>query len=574
VRVEIVNPVATERKRLYEEGGALAADFRELEEHILSVTNGKLPPQLNGRVVAATNEKTPLQLTPGEPTVVPLEIAQPAAGPAGASKLDMEVTGGLICIITNVEKQSERFVKWLDLRPYNPDELFRVEDFTVDGNNLSFKVGLLSDELAVGMGLDERPVGITWDRKGVGLLEPNPVEGDLKPGGLVTTLKGAVLVDATKRSDAELRPNAIVRLHVDNYPRAFLYQLQLNDSKVIEQNNLKRNRTVGVHLSRLAFEKRAYHILPRNSAFQPAVEPEVEPPIPDFIVEKIQRGNSRHFAGFKLDNRQPRQTLTFDLEADVSTAAFANGAAIEVVAQEGQKPLRFYRDRDVRIQLVPKLGSTGLYFRTSVSDFHETIQVDADTEQDTRLTLAATVRSNNDSPNVDSVHEVPVVFDRLSPVVLDARLVSPQIDTYEGRPALPAVVKFTVTDNQGVGTRKVQAMLAQRGVKVEPNPDNIIEYPNPSNGELQLELPIPGDLKAGAYEFRVLLEPVDKVDRLGKKIALDLNVNVRPVPVLGTNKPRTTFGQDTNKQADAIKENEKKKLILPAMPPPGGAAGS
>jgi hypothetical protein len=107
----------------------------------------------------------------------------------------------------------------------------------------------------------------------------------------------------------------------------------------------------------------------------------------------------------------------------------------------------------------------------------------------------------------------------------------------------------------------------------KPPEDSVVIYDKSLDSEIPLELPLPGDLQPGTYQFKVLLEPVDKVERIGKKTALDLTVNVQKAP-MGGGKPRPSFGNDTNKKAEAIKEAEKLKRLFPMPPPPPPAAGS
>lgn len=564
VKVQLVRPPErlVERGRLYDEGGALHPRLKELETQILSLKDG-LPPQIAGNVLAATNEKAPVALVAAgsQPQVVELELNPAKVGMASS----LDATGGLICVITNVDNPGERFVKWLDLRPYAPDELYRVESFSAVDQDLSFQLRLLSPDLARGMRLDENPLQVIWDRDVKTLGMPSRMETELSPSTLVAKFRGPVPSTA--------RRNVVVRLDVDGYPRAFLYQVQMLDEGKVIERNLKIDSVLGVHIARLAFEKQIFHIERPGGVFQSVLEPPPVPPAEEVVPQPLTRAVTHPFAGIRLDNRQPRQALTYDLQADVASGAFSNGAEIEITCQEGQEPRRFYHDRDIRVSLVKAERGT-LTVATTVDDFRNVpLQVDTPPGSDTHATLTAAVRGSVAQSSVDGLHGLPMIFDRLPPAIENAYLAAKTIESLVDDPktARPVVVRLRVTDFAGVGVDRVRAWLLPSGITLEPKLDDAVEINGPPDGEFQIELPPPAGLQPGSHPFKVHLEPVDRVGRTGKKMVLDVTLKMNPRISLKPGKASTTYGKTANENAAAQKELQKQKNLLPPMPPAPGS---
>jgi hypothetical protein len=296
------------------------------------------------------------------------------------------------------------------------------------------------------------------------------------------------------------------------------------------------------------------------------------PPEEEALPKRLVRSVDHPTAGIRLDRRQPRQMLTYDLQADVASGAFSNGAQIEVTGQEGQEPLKLFHDRDVRVSLVKAEKGT-ITFATTVTDFHNLpLEVDTDPQGDTHMKLTASVIGNVAQSSVDGLHAVPIIFDRLSPEIRDERLAARIIDTQKDDPKpQPVVVRLRATDNEGVGMKRVRAVLIPRGSPVEPKPEDGVEIDSPPDSVIQIELPPPPGLQPGLHEFRVQLEPIDLVDRLGKKALLDVTLNVIEPKAVTRGSLKPTFSKEANDKAQDLKEKAKLKAQQQALQPAGGS---
>ena len=552
VRVQLVRAPRTLRDRVFNDARELLPELQALERQIRSMREG-LPPQIAAGVVAETNPKTPLVLPSKDSPAIAVNLDMknaPPPGPDGAAaSAGVDVTGGLICVITNVDNPSERFVRWLDLRPYAPHELYKIGQFKYDGSSLGFQVRLISDDLATGMQIEANPLKVTWDRSDRRLGQPTSFEAELPPGKLVAQFQGDV--PAAVRS-------LLLPLHIDGYPRAIVYRLQLNDGGVTSAIDVKQDTLAGVHIGRLTHDKQMFLIPKPGSHFTPLTAPE-EPP--DLIVQTLLRGSNHPFAAIKLDSRPAKQRLTFDLQADITAAAFAKGAAIEL-GLEGQEPTRrIYHDRDIQVQLKSAASGGVLTFFTSVDDFKNLpLVVDTDPEDDTRASLLAVVRGNSDLSSPDAVHSLPIIFDRKPPQVVKAGLQTKRIIVNAKKELTPPImIDGQVSDGNGVGVQSISVSMAARaGAKPigDGKPVLLAVVENPGE-TFRVTQSIPEGLPEGIYDLEITITPRDLVGRVGEPFILPLVIEA-PKPKVPKNlQLGPLFSEEAKKRSDEAKEKKK-----------------
>lgn len=570
VRVQLVRAPRTLRDRLFNDSRELLPELQILERNIRRMTEG-LPPNIAGGVIAESNEKTPILLpSKNSPAIaVNLEMkgsVPAAAGAPPAQPPSIDVTGGLICVISNVDKPSERFVRWLDLRPYAPHELYKIGQFQYDGSQLSFQVRLISDDLAAGMQIEASPLKAVWDRSDRRLGQPTSFEAEIPPGKLVAQFQGDV--------PGNLR-SMLLPLHIDGYPRAIVYRLQLTDTAITAALDVKQDTLAGVHIGRLTHEKQMFLIQKPGSHFTPLTAPE-EPP--DLIVQTLLRGSDHPFAAIKLDRRPTKQQLLFDLQADVTAAAFAKGASIEI-GLEGQEPIRrLYHDRDIRVNLL-STTSTGVFtFHTSVDDFRKVpLVVDTDPEDDTRASLLAVVRGNTDLAAPEGLHSLPVIFDRKPPEVLRAALQTPRIVVNPKKELTPPiVVDCQASDGNGVGLQSITISMAARpGAKPIGDGKPIVLGVITNPGEtFRMTQQIPDGLPEGVYDLEIQITPQDLVGRIGKPFTLPLVIDAPKPRVKKDLQLGPLFAEEAKKRTDDIKEKKKMEDELKKIQSMQPAAGS
>lgn len=571
VKVQLIAAPPTPRARLFNEKRELLPEFQALDRQIRSMREG-LPSHLVGRVIAETGEKSPVVLKKdSQPMDVNLGLKR-AANPAGAvaaapnaaAEPDVEVTSGLICVITNVANPTDRFVRWLELRPFAPHELYKVGNYGFDGNQLSFQVRLMSEDFAEGMGLEEKELPVVWDRSDRRLGSPTSVTLSLQKGKLSTQFVGSI--------SAGLR-TVILPLHIDDYPRAMIVQLRLTDSGVLSELNLKQDTLAAVHIARLTHEKQMFLIHKPGSSFTPLTAPE-DPA--DWLVQTLTRTSDQPTALIKLD-KPPKQRLTFDLQADITAAAFARGASIEI-GQEGQEARQLFHDRDIRVKL--KSTEPGGVFKltTTVDDYRNLpFVVDTDPEDDTRAGLLAAIRGSSELSSEGAIHSLPIIFDRKPPEVVKAALQMKRIVASTNKSLTPPlVIDGQITDGNGAGLASLKVSMATRPGGLQLNEGKPIEIENIKNpGEIfQIRRSIPDTWPQGTYELDISLEPRDLVGRVGEPVVLPLTIEI-PAPLVKKNlRLGAEFNKEVGKGIDEAKAQKKLQDEIQkakALQPPSGS---
>ena len=571
VKVQLIAAPATPRARLFDEQRELLPEFQALDRQIRSMREG-LPPQIAGRVIAETNEKTPVVLKVKDASYMDVNLERklaaipPGSGataPIAAPDPGVEVTSGMICVITSVANPSERFVRWLELRPYAPHELYKVGDYTFDGNQLSFQVKLMSADFADGMMIDDKPLTVVWDRSDKRLGQPPSVALEIQRATLAAQLQGSI--------PAGLR-TVTLPLHIDGYPRALIVELKLTESGVLAERNLKADSLAAVHIARLTHEKQMFLINKPGSSFTPLTAPE-DPA--DWLVQTLIRTSDQPTALIKLD-KPPKQRLTFDLQADITAAAFARGATLEI-GQEGQESRQLYHDRDIHVKLKSLASGGVLTLATTVDDYRNLpLIVDTDPADDSRVSLLAAIRGSSELSSTDAIHALPIIFDRKPPEVIRAALQPKRIKVGDKRELTPIVVDGQITDGNGAGLASLKVSLTTRP-GAPPLGDGkpiTLEVINNPGESFQVRRSIPDSWPEGIYEFDVLVEPRDIVGRVGEPLVLPLTIEI-PKP---KEKKNLQLGGEFNREVGKGIEEAKAKQKLEseiqkakALQPPSGS---
>lgn len=566
VRVQLISVPPTPRARLFDDKRELLPEFQALDRQIRSMKEG-LPPQLAGRVVAETNEKTPLVLphkdSPLKEVNLERKSAPAAPGPAAPAAPDpgAEVTSGLICVITNVDNPTDRFIRWLDLRPYAPHELYKVGGYTFDGNQLTFQVRLMSEDFAQGMQIEAKPLTAIWDRSDKRLGAPVSFAAEIPPGKLFAQFQGSI--------PTGLR-TVILPLHIDDYPRAIIMQVRLTENGVLSELNLKQDSLAAVHIARLTHEKQMFLINKPGTSFTPLNAPE-DPA--DWIVQTLTRTDDQPPALIKLD-KPPKQRLTFDLQADVTAATFARQAYISI-GQQDQEGRQLFHDRDIHVRFKSVATGGVLSFATTADDYRNLpLTVDTDPDNDTRVSLLAAIRGTSELSSATAIHSLPIIFDRKPPEVVKASLQQPRI-VAGPKGAPPLVIDGQISDGNGAGIASLKISLATRpGAPPlgDGKPIELATLPNPGES-FQVRRPIP-QLPQGNYEFDVILEPRDLVGRVGEPLVLPLTIEI-PKPREQKNlQLGGEFNKEVGKGIEEMKNQQKLKDDIKkaqALQPAGGS---
>jgi hypothetical protein len=552
---------------LFGEGRALISELQPLDNQLAGMQG--LPPQLAEQVLATSPEKTPLVLpSAGSPLVpVTLEMKSAPADPANpaAGSVPLDATTGLLCVITNVDKPSERFIKWLDLVPYAPHELFAIPERDISFVNgvLSFKVVLFAAEAAAGMRLDQ-PLKVVWDRTGTRLGNPPLLEATINPQTLTATFKAEI--------PPETRQDVILRLNIDGYPRALIHGLQLDDKiQVVSNKNLKRDPLSGLHLGRLTHDKTMFLIQSSDAVYTPSSPPETVPP--DLKIKTLRR-EDRSLAGIRLDNPSSRQRMTADLQADVHPSFFSSGGWIEL-GYDGEEPkFRFLQDRDIRIQLTSISPERGLTLHTTIQDFTDLdVSTEAAPPDDTRKRLSAALRGDADLSSDSAVHAQAIVFDRKTPRIVNAELQNDRIVVNARRELTrPIVVDVQATDGNGIGLQSVNvSLLAKPRVAAGEVKSILLESISQPEENSRVTRTVPTGLPDGVHEFDVQVVVRDQVDRVTDTIVLPLTIEV---PKRKDLKLGPLFDKEAKVITDSAKEQKKLDDEIKKLKTMQGPSGS
>jgi hypothetical protein len=129
------------------------------------------------------------------------------------------ITAGLVCVITDVtQKNSEKppWIEWIDFAPVAP-RLYLEPEVSYTHGEIAIRLKLARDPSLLPVVTPEHPVEVSWDTAGVFDAETRMIRE-----------QKIAAADEEKRLFADVGPtlahDVVVRLTVDGYPRALVYQ--------------------------------------------------------------------------------------------------------------------------------------------------------------------------------------------------------------------------------------------------------------------------------------------------------------------------------------------------------------
>ena len=518
-------------------------------------------PRFQQYVVAQSDAKQPpVALAAGATAPIPLIANRPAGAAADVPLFDL--AGGLVCLVASeAPVRGQRFVRWLDLDPYDPDELFEAENFTYRNRRLSFDLRIKDPRLAAGWDLLSKPIAVEWDRTADG---QSKVTAELADPRTPAKFSGPV---------AAGQGDHIIQLHVDGYPRALIYDVRIDaDGGTVAARDVKKDELDAVHIAgvsltandrpRAAYQFRAAEPLlpqrmdrapsPPAAAAAPDAGGEAKPP-PRPVV--LTRGKDPALAAFRITKDDEALWLLVDLQADVPSSVFAGGGSIRLALEE-QSARTLYRDRNVQFSLAGVEGPT-LKFLAKVSDYEQLAfdpGVDPAGEPivDVAANLVASVVSPRPSASLSDLagHRIRVVLDGNPPEVAIEN-VQPSVVR-----SLKQKVTFRVSTDDGDGSG-VESLRVRFGADVNNNdeldgmegtePKGIKVLPT-ADGRFAVEFPLSPELKNGANLIGI--EAVDRaglVGRSGQTLRVDVLGSIPDNPTLPKVKGKKKDDEKTEK---------------------------
>jgi hypothetical protein len=510
----------------------LLKQFDDLGTKVRSTTTGTAA-DLRDMLIAQTGEKgLRLPANQLQPVAIPLEpvAPPPMPGAPGAAPAKADISNGLVLVLSSADgKELQPFVKWIELATYLPDDLLEIRRPELRNGRLSFVVGLKDERLANELGLAQRPLVIQWERQA---LPPGIADGQLR----------AELSSDNREPElwaqlpAGTRWPLVVQLHIDDYPRALVSELEPDLSGGLKLNNWKRDRAPAVQIGKLGLFKTIYEIQPHENWLPfPAAAA-----IPEGVtVVRRQRTDVGPIYA-KIDVQQ-EIPVTVDLQADLGTKDFAEGAFLRLAAgsQEVQG-LGF--DRRVEVWLTGVEGGA-IKLDNRVSDWlNLPVPIRIPAAEDRRVEIVAEI-SEGTALTEASRQRLTVVFDRNPPQVRPARA-EPSVVNPSTKPQI--MLSCEAADGEGSGIDRVEFVVGfdqngnQRLEEMERQP----AAPAALAGRLyQAEIGLVDSKKEGTY----LVEAI-AVDRAGHRAAAPMLGSFEArIPPQGSKTNRSTFGGSKEK---------------------------
>jgi len=345
---------------------------RQLQQAVLDEVTGILP---GARLIAKTSAS--VQLRSDSTRHEPINFVAPGAAneskpaddaeskPKAAPKPPetspaVDVSYGLVCVITDAADASERWFKWIELTPIAPNRFlqpdiaydydtgrivtrFVARDFDDDGKS----------DLPIGV-----PVSIVWnDYKG-----EIPQDAESRLSGPFNQTSSELELYAAVPPDNETRT---VSLDVDGYPRAVVFQVPCNREPPASR------RQAGSDIRRTDRRIRMNSLLASNHPVKFHFAPFVNFPSPKELEEDKKLRHVKIAPNEQVVVPAPCRAIEVNFETDAPADAFENADhKVEIVlGDELIEPSRFYADRSMTTGLV-KFGENGLVeFETVVGDY-------------------------------------------------------------------------------------------------------------------------------------------------------------------------------------------------------------
>lgn len=362
--------------------------------------------------------------------VPPTAPAAPGQPPAATSVPPSEPIQGLVLEIVDTKNSDQVWIKWIELEPLSPRDFL---DISVGYDQRQRQIiARLKPKKFDNQGEPELPAGkpvfAEWDPSDANL----PSQGKKNLAGEIdaSTPRPEAVLQAEVEPDGRDR---IVKIGIDGYPRAFLYQVSCRRDTtepdlILGQDLARETTSVRIDSITVPSQNRVYHFLPD---FQPP------PPPTDEKAPKVEHLllAPRQPALF----RAPAETLVVRLQADAPIDAFrSENDRVSATLRENSFTRVVRADREVLASCVG-CGPRGmLELETIVSDL--TMRLSPGTLENVQTVVDADIRFG-DRDDADSVF---VQLDGDDPRIAEVQM--PRSVAKEGK----ALVRFFVSDFHGV----------------------------------------------------------------------------------------------------------------------------
>ncbi|HND54804.1 MAG TPA: hypothetical protein PLV92_20470, partial [Pirellulaceae bacterium] len=406
----------------------------------------------------------------------------------------IDVSTGLLCVISEIGGKNQRWLKWLEVAPLDPASYIQaaasydaaaqriVLNFAPSGKRDDGEPDLPDD-------LMQKPLEIQWDS-----LDEQLSQARRNERGRFDGRNAKIVLTADAPTDNIRKPE--LRVHVDGYPRAFVFEVPL----VADKPAIDRRRSrESIHLDSL-------RVLNDPKSTRVFVFPEV-PPVGEPIVERNEETKIERVklpATAPATFLVPRTPLELTFHVDAPLDAFTldrDDDAIELRfdAQESA-PLTFFSDRQSFMRL-KEAGPDGLVLESELHDYVVPLYPEGLTDGD--FQLAARLRLAQSADGDSRPHAVRVVFDSRAPEI---KYVRPTPDLVQPIPQGSVVrLQLDIADRSGIDNAEFQLLDSADKVPFSRKfAASWFAGPGPWNLNLELK-----DVPPGEYRWRLVA--TDKV---------------------------------------------------------------
>ncbi len=356
----------------------------------------------------ADSSEQPLPFAVKKPAAAADADAAAATKPAGEEPKSVDVTHGLLCLLTDVSDEEQVWPKWLELRPLHPRKYMEAEARYEDG--VIYATTTLKDDVD---GDEKRDDIFRWTEDSPGSIQWG--DGIQKPGfqNSITLESGSIAA----RGQIEQ-----VKLSIDGYPRAFVIDVECRSNGEITNYELGDYQQSSLHSVTAVFP---------GTVASPAPPDQTKPF--DFDGSVNQR------LVFK-PCKQLRVAFAIDVRTDTFVGDYAPEKCIRLLVNDEPRGSPLYADRVVQSQLLSCEGNVVL--STFVTDYEVPIPATVSNES---MTIQVKLPSNKSSaPGQVYLDSRPPTIDR------DAATIPNSVS--QGKPLRPTI---EFEDAGGLGTVQI-----------------------------------------------------------------------------------------------------------------------
>jgi hypothetical protein len=297
--------------------------------------------------LSADGQPHEIDFTPPPPSATATPQGNSADSKTVAAE-PIEITYGLVCLISSTKDDRTSWAKWIEIHPVLPSEYVQVH-VRYTGQEVVAEVRPRPGRMPA---LTAKPIEVIWDTRGE---IPVGAQGNdraaIRHDNDVVQLRMALEPHRTRTTS--------VRLNVDGYPRAFDYRVRRNGPNDGED---LRPDARQVRIEAVSLGDREYRVLPPLEVASGATNETAKKQVFDLQAEG--------FAAFP----QPvgNTPLTIALQVDAPANVFSVGNerrdVLEIgFAREGSQMLQLYCDRQMQAW-VEHISPTGIAVNTVLTD--------------------------------------------------------------------------------------------------------------------------------------------------------------------------------------------------------------